>query len=73
MPQTMVRVKYKDPTQYCSQMAVLNLRTSGVFTTPSRLYKYRGNDTQQCVTMTEAADSSEKFVIIFLTTNYHIP
>ena len=36
----------------------------------------RGNGTQQCITMTEmreAADSSEIFVIIFLTTNYHIP
>jgi hypothetical protein len=35
-----------------------------------------GNGTQQCITMTEmseAADSSEIYVIIFPTTNYHIP
>jgi len=82
MPKTMVTVKYTDTTQYCSQTAVLNLRLSGVFTTPSKalqmwsLQMGRGNGTQQCITMTEmreAADSSEIFVIIFLTTNYHIP
>jgi len=39
IPQTMERVKYTDPTQYCSQTAIWNLRPSGVFTTPSMFYK----------------------------------